>query len=166
MTFRNLVAVLSVAITLSGCETASGIFSGSTMKGDVTATLSWQSTGSNGGTLTAQVSTGEIYSGHYLQVTSDTRVDELGPLWQGWGWPRNGRGLFWGGWNGWGYWGPSSGFITTYSGRVVANLEGPDRKHMRCRFTLQRPSSGMAGGGMGSCQLPSGVVIDTSIPST
>ena len=38
--------------------------------------------------------------------------------------------------------------MTTYTGRVVANLEGPNGTHMRCRFDLMRPSSGMAGGGL------------------
>jgi hypothetical protein len=31
---------------------------------------------------------------------------------------------------------------------------------MRCDFRLMRPSSGMAGGGMGQCQLPTGVIIN------
>jgi hypothetical protein len=36
---------------------------------------------------------------------------------------------------------------------------------MRCRFTLVRPETGMAGGGQGQCQLPSGGEIDATFPS-
>jgi hypothetical protein len=35
---------------------------------------------------------------------------------------------------------------------------------MRCRFTLMQPSSGMAGGGTGRCQLPNGAVIQADFP--
>jgi hypothetical protein len=35
---------------------------------------------------------------------------------------------------------------------------------MRCQFTLASPSSGMAGGGAGQCQLPNGTVITAQFP--
>jgi hypothetical protein len=53
--------------------------------------------------------------------------------------------------------------ITHYSGQVLANLQGP-RGFMRCDFRLMRPSYGMAGGGMGQCQLPSGTIIQAQFP--
>jgi hypothetical protein len=111
--------------------------------------------------MTARLSDGQTYTGTYFQITSDTRVDELSPLWSGWDSPR------WGSWWGvgpWRSWEPTTGFVTTYSGRVVANLEGPNGTHMRCRLDLISPASGMAGGGQGRCQLPSGDTIDTRFP--
>jgi hypothetical protein len=35
---------------------------------------------------------------------------------------------------------------------------------MRCHFTLARPYSGMAGGGVGQCQLPTGTIIQAQFP--
>lgn len=114
--------------------------------------------------MTAQISTGETYAGRYFQISSETRVDDLAPLWRGWGWPRSGWGMFWGPWRDWDYWGPSQGFVTSYSGRVVANLDGPNGTHIRCRFVLQSPSSGMSGGGLGTCQMPDGKIFDATFP--
>jgi hypothetical protein len=54
--------------------------------------------------------------------------------------------------------------MTHYSGKVVANLSAPDGKHMRCTFQLVHPSDGMAGGGAGGCQMPSGKGIDATFP--
>jgi hypothetical protein len=108
--------------------------------------------------MTAMLDTGTTYTGMYFQINGETRVDDLGPLWIGWARP----------WAAWPYWegAPSPRFITYYSGRVVANLDGPDGTHMRCRFQLFRPAAGMAGGGQGQCQLPNGTTIDTSFPAT
>jgi hypothetical protein len=102
------------------------------------------------------LSTGESFTGSYFQITRNTRVNTLGPLWIGWG-PRFGA---------WGYWGPMDQFVTEYSGRIVSNLAAADGSHMRCRFTLARPSLGMAGGGLGQCELPNGTVIDAMFPVT
>lgn len=159
----SVVPAALLAGLLAACAT-SGAGTGSTLQGDVRATLSWQSTGGHDGTITAQLSTGETFTGRYFQISRDIRVDDLAPLWRGWGWPRSGWGMPWGPWHDWGYWGPSTGFVTSYSGRVVANLEGPNQTHMRCRFFLQNPASGMAGGGMGTCQLPDGKAIDATFP--
>ena len=147
--------------SLAACTTVtSGTGTASTANGQLRANMSWVSQGGRHGTMTAQLSNGESYQGQYFQITHDTQATDLGPLWAGWGGP---WGRPWGRrWGGWGYWGPSDTFVTTYSGRVVANLEGPNGTHMRCRFDLMRPSSGMAGGGQGSCQTPSGQVIDAT----
>ena len=158
--FTQRVLTLLAAALLSACA-SSGEGTGSTLQGDVTATLAWKSDGEGKGVITANMNTGESFSGRYFQVSRETRVEELEPLWAGWGWPRNGWGMWWGPWASWEYWGPQPSFVSTYTGRVVANLAGPDGTHMRCRFTLQYPSSGMTGGGVGTCQLPSGKVIDT-----
>ena len=105
--------------------------------------------------MTASLNTGAVYRGPFFQVTQETRIDELAPLWVGWG--RRWR------WHGWDYWGPRQSFVTQYTGRVLANLEGPGGR-MRCRFALMRPSAGMAGGGQGRCQLPDGTIIDADFP--
>ena len=54
--------------------------------------------------------------------------------------------------------------VTHYSGQVLANLQGPGG-FMRCDFRLMRPSAGMAGGGAGSCQLPTGTIINAQFPA-
>ena len=72
-------------------------------------------------------------------------------------------GRFGWGWGGWGPWGPDEETITHYSGQVLANLQGPGG-FMRCHFTLMSPSYGMAGGGIGQCQLPSGTIIQAQFP--
>ena len=164
----NLAAVGAALLGITACASASGVGEASTPNGSLRATLAWTSTGGRAGTMTAQLSNGESYSGQYFQITRETQVDELGPLWDGWGpgpgygGPGFGFGFgrrgHWGG--GWGYWGPRTDFVTSYSGRVVANLQGPNGTHMRCRFDLRHPSSGMSGGGQGGCQLPGGETID------
>jgi hypothetical protein len=53
--------------------------------------------------------------------------------------------------------------ITHYSGQVLANLQGPGG-FMRCDFRLMSPRSGMAGGGAGTCQLPTGTIINAQFP--
>jgi hypothetical protein len=115
--------------------------------------------------MVAQLSNGQVFQGPMFQITQEARVD-YGPLWNGWGpgfgWHRRWSG--WGyGWGGWGPWGPGPETITQYSGQVLANLQGPGG-FMRCRFTLMSPSSGMAGGGVGQCQLPTGVIIHAQFP--
>lgn len=141
---------LALALAISAC-TATGTGTGSSRRNDIKADFAWRSEGGMTGTLTASMNNGETFSGKFFQVTSESRIDDLGPLWGGWS-PR---------WRGWSYWGsqPTAAFVTHYSGRVVANLEGPNAEHMRCHFQLIRPTSGMAGGGDGQCQMPTGQTI-------
>jgi hypothetical protein len=154
MTKAALPLVAAVAIAAAGCATM-GSGTGATLSGADPVTFNWKgSTGSNSGTMTASLSDGTTYTGQYFQITRDTTVDSLGPLWVGW------RGR-WGGWNDWG---ADSSFITKYTGRVVANLGAPNGVHMRCDFQLADPTSGMSGGGTGRCQMPDGKTIDTTFP--
>jgi hypothetical protein len=131
---------------------------GSVRGADTRATFQWQSSDDRTGTMNASLSNGNQYTGQFFQVTHDTRIETLEPLWAGWG-P---------GWHGWGwrYWGsqPDTAFVTHYSGRVVANLQDADGDHMRCHFQLMHPQRGMGGGGQGECQLPSGQTIDATFP--
>ena len=152
---RATAASLAV-IALAACTTT-GIGTGEGANG-LGATFSWTETGGTRGTMVAQLSNGQVYQGPMFQVTQEARVD-YDPLWYGWGpgfgWHRPWGGFGWG-WGGWGPWGPDT--ITQYSGQVLANLQGPGG-FMRCHFTLMSPSSGMAGGGVGQCQLPTGAII-------
>jgi hypothetical protein len=53
---------------------------------------------------------------------------------------------------------------TASDGHVVPNLAAPGGQRMRCQFQLLRSGDGMAGGGQGQCQLPSGQTIDAEFP--
>jgi hypothetical protein len=181
--FMKITTVLTAAAalaSLAACAPTSGVGVASTPAGDLRATMSWQSSGGRAGVMTAQLNNGESYTGRYFQISHDTQVTDLDPLWIGWngpgfggprfrggwgGWHGRrgwGAGFGYGGWGGWDSWGPQTTFVTVYSGRVVANLEGPNGTHMRCTFDLMNPSYGMPGGGQGGCQMPSGQIIDAT----
>src|SRR5882757_6485837 len=139
-----LLAALAV-----GCTTM-GTGSGSTVSGTNQVNFSWKSSDDSvSGTMNATLTDGKTYSGQFFQITKNTTVDSIGPLWYGWH-------SSWGGRGGWGGWEavPSADFITQYSGRVVANLGASSGEHMRCKFQLAHPQNGMAGGGSGQCQMP------------
>ena len=151
----GLLAAAAAGITLIGC-TSMGADSGAASPGGTLVSFSWTSKdGGTTGTMTANLKDGAAYSGPFVQMTSTVRVELLEPIWRGW---RRG-------WNDWGYWGRGSAFADTafatqYSGKVVANLQGPSDQRMRCRFHLNSPQAGMGGGGQGECQLGSGTTVD------
>lgn len=153
---RNQLHVTGLVAALCGMAACAsmGTGVGSTRSGDVHASFSWKSSDDRTGTLDASISDGKSYSGPYFQVTGESQIETLAPLWSGW----NNR------WHGWMDWGPepTPAFIVHYTGRVVANLEDAAGDHMRCHFRLVRPAEGMAGGGQGACQLPSGQTIDAT----
>ena len=144
-------AMVTAMLAAAGCTTMGAGTGMSRGGGGPTATFTWRSQGSIQGDMTATLSDGRVYHGRFFQITRQTTVDDLGPLWAGWG----GRYR----WHGWDYWGPEDETITHYSGHVLANLQGPDG-YMRCQFQLALPSSGMNQGGVGHCQLPGGAQID------
>jgi hypothetical protein len=150
--------VASLCVALAACQTA-GTGSGNVRGTRKPVAFTWQSTDSVSGDITATFGDGEVFKGTYFQITRDTRVERLGPLWDGWGRPYR-RG-------GWRHWdrGSESRFIKEYTGRVLANLHSEAGDRMRCRFTLINPSRGMAGGGEGRCQLAeSGTEINAEFP--
>lgn len=158
MNARLLVAALASALVLAACQTA-GTGSGTVRGTRKPVAFTWESTDSVSGNITATFGDGEVYTGTYFQITRETRVDRLDPLWVGWRQTRYRSG--------WRYWdrGFDREFIKEYSGRVLANLRSDDGDHMRCRFTLISPSRGMAGGGEGRCQLSeSGDEINAEFP--
>ena len=163
----RMAAASLLAIAAAGCITT-GIGTGQSANGRLGATFTWTENGGTRGTMVAQLSNGQVFQGPMFQITRESRVMDYGPLWNGWGpgygWGRGWGGRPWGwGWGGWGPWGPSDQTITQYTGQVLANLQGPGG-FMRCRFTLMSPSSGMAGGGVGQCQLPAGTIIHAQFP--
>ena len=152
---KSVLPLVVAAVGAAGCATM-GTGAGATPSGADSVTFNWKgSTASDSGTMTASLSDGTTYTGQYFQITKDTTVDNLEPLWVGWR-GRFGRGF---GWDGWGA-GPS--FVTQYTGRVVANLGTPSGAHMRCKFQLADPMAGMSGGGRGQCQMPDGKTIDAT----
>jgi hypothetical protein len=152
----STAALLLTVACAAGCATM-GTGSGSTASGTHPVIFNWKSSDDISGSIKATLAAGKTYTGKYFQVTRDTDVSDLGPLWAGWGpgWRR-------GGWYGWD---PGPQFITQYSGRVVANLTTSGGGHMRCRFQLVHPDEGMAGGGSGECQLPDGRRIEAQFPT-
>jgi len=163
LSIRATVASLA-AIAIAGCTTT-GVGTGQSVGGNVGATFTWTETGGTQGNMVAQLSNGQVFQGPMFQITQESRFD-YGPLWNGWGlgvgWGRGWGGRGWGwGWGGWGGWGPDT--VTQYTGQVLANLQGPGG-FMRCHFTLMSPSVGMAGGGVGQCQLPTGTIINAQFP--
>jgi hypothetical protein len=103
---------------------------------------------------------GATFEGQFVQVTQQTRSETMAPMWMGWN----------EGWGDWPYWsGPGLGVydVTTfgrrYSGKVIANLRNVTGQYMRCRFDMNEPAAGMAGGGQGECQLSGGRRVDAVI---
>jgi hypothetical protein len=165
LSIRAAAASLA-AIAIAGCTT-SGVGFGQVAGSNLSAHFTWTETGGTRGSMIAQLSNGQAFQGPMLQITSESIAD-YDPLWNGWGagfgWGHGWGGRRWGwGWGGWGPWGPDQTTITHYSGQVLANLQGPSG-FMRCHFFLMSPSYGMAGGGMGECQLPSGAIINAQFP--
>jgi len=164
------------AIMLAGLAILGGCTTTGTGQGDISGNhqpgapvhFTWQSTdGGQQGTMSATLQN-TVYQGRFFQITRQTRLEMLTPLWVGWN----------DNWGDWPYWGgpfpdgafqggyDTSQFITLYSGKVLANLNNPDGGHMRCRFLLYSPSEGMSGGGQGECQLQKGRTINATFDRT
>ncbi|MCW6530206.1 hypothetical protein NED98_08100 [Sphingomonas sp. MMSM20] len=106
--------------------------------------------------MTATMPNGDVYEGSYFEIDRRTKTDRLVPLWLGW------EGKSW--WRGWDGWGADLSTTMIYSPRILANLIKADGERMRCRFTLARPSFGIAGGAIGRCQLSDGTLIRAGFP--
>lgn len=154
---QTLLIGLGVA-ALAGCATTTGTGYGSVGTNDKPVAFEWTGKDSLSGTMHATLANGENFSGPFFEITRETRNEMLAPLWLGWN-----RG-----WYDWPYWGTydEPTFSTLYSGKVVANLDDASNgQHMRCRFHLMRPSTGMAGGGAGECQIQGGSTIEATFPA-
>jgi hypothetical protein len=155
----TLFGTLFIGAALSGC-TSTGRGTGESRTSGVTADFTWKQSEPTSGQMQAVVTMPDgrqdTYEGKFYQITKDSRMETIGPLWDPW-YP---------GWGGWPYWGPgpTDSFIQHYTGHVVANLGGPDGQRMRCHFRLLRSEEGMKGGGQGQCQLPTGQTINAEFP--
>jgi hypothetical protein len=151
-TWRTVGGALALASLAACATTGAGV--GTTRENNLPVKFTWSSDNSVSGAMTATLANGEAFDGKFFQVTSETRVDRLEPLWAGWHYRRD-----------WPFWDAGPDFVKHYSGRVVANLQGTQGEHMRCSFRLINPSSGMSGGGAGRCQVPGGETVDATFPS-
>lgn len=152
----SLLALPALAASMLAC-TSMGAGSGSMSPGNTPVSFNWTSQDSGTtGTMSATLSDGTAFSGPFLQMTGVARTEALEPLWHGWH-----RG-----WSDWGDGGPfpETAFSTVYSGKVIANLQGPDSQRLRCRFHLNDPVAGMRGGGQGECQFSEGRTVDAVFP--
>jgi hypothetical protein len=150
------IGVVVLASLLASACTTMGTGTGETRGGGPGVRFDWTAEGAVKGQMTATFADGHTYSGKLFQITTETTVDSLAPMWYGWG----------GRWGGWPYWDSGPDFITHYTGRVVANLKDPNGNRMRCNFRLVDPDRGMSGGGQGKCQLSEGgATIDAEFPS-
>jgi hypothetical protein len=151
---RASAMAMGLLAILISCK-STGVGEGASESGDVRAQFTWQQTEPSSGTLTATLTgrsgSTETYQGKFYQITSNSEIDTLSPLWHPWH-P---------GWGGWAYWDPepTQALVTHYTGHVLANLAGPAGKRIRCQFQLIRADEGMKGGGQGRCQLASGKTI-------
>lgn len=125
--------------------------------------FTWQSTdGGLSGQIQTALPDGEAFMGKFHEV-APTVLEHGGWFCRRWygGWygdPWLGPSWSWGG--AWPYHGSCDGFVTYYTGRVVALLDGDHGARMRCHFTLDEPGTGMRGGGWGECQVSTGERID------
>ncbi len=161
-TKRTLIACLAMLGAL-GCAT-SGIATGElvTPSGSRSSVVfDWRS--ADGDPTKGQISTilpdGTEYAGSYFEITRTIQQSSLAPLWVGWDpyWPS--WTAPWAGYGGSGY----TTFTRVYSGRVVATLQDPQGTRMRCRFQLAEPQNGLAGGGVGDCEMQDGTQVRDAV---
>lgn len=152
----TVLAVTLLTATLSACTTTGAGYGNVRNGADTRVKFAWQGEDGVSGQMTASISDGRSLAGRYFQITHDTRLDGLGPLWSGWG-PES---------RGWPYWytQPDPKFVQHYRDSVLANLSAADGQLMWCNLRLRQPSSGIAGGGQGVCQLPDGGTVDAMFP--
>jgi hypothetical protein len=151
--------LLGAGIALGAC-TSMGSGTGFVASGNEAVNFSWKSDDGSGtsGRMSATLADGTIFSGDYLEITQQTANPGLEPEWSRWD-----RGVsdlvteeeM-----------PAFGSSTLYSGRVLAKLRSADGEPMTCRFHLNVPSAGMAGGGQGKCDLKNGRSVDAVFPRT
>ncbi|MCA9623444.1 MAG: hypothetical protein KC731_30695 [Myxococcales bacterium] len=125
-------------------------------------TLTWKSAAGvpTRGEIEGILPDGVHFIGPYHEVVKTARSEDYDDLWEGWTpyWPEWARDPRRAGepeietWN---------GFVTLFTGRVVANLRSDDgTTRMRCHFSIDEPEEGLRGGGHGHCQLSNGERID------
>ncbi len=156
------VGAIALGLSLAACGASEGAAVGElehpSGKPEATVALYWKASAADPtmGEIAGTLPSGVHYKGRYFEVTAEARADDYDYAWDGWS-------PFWTDWP----WGDGyvdsdwPTFIKIYTGRVIANLEGPKPgQRMRCRFNLTEPAQGLAGGGSGQCQLTGGDTIN------
>lgn len=145
-------------MALAGCVTqgtAVGQVENPAGRAEGGVTLAWKSDFADptGGTIAGRLPDGTAYTGRYFEIVKTATAESLDPAWDTWTAP------YWS--DGDDFGGPEyNEFVTFYSGKVLATLKSADgKKSLRCQFTLAKPSSGLAGGGVGQCQGSDGKMI-------
>jgi hypothetical protein len=117
------------------------------------------------GKMQAKLPDGEAFSGQFHEITASTTVTNLDGFYRSWyGGPWARYDWTWGG--DWPYYGVVDEYITYYTDRIVAILEGDRGDSMRCHFKLDDPGRGMKGGGQGECQVSNGDRITAVFAAT
>jgi len=148
---KKLIAIAALAV--SACAATSDGLEIHVEDEAAVVTFDWQSEGDASGVLTAALTDGREFSGPYFRIAAETRVELLGPLWEGWTTSRD-----------WRYWQPGQDFLKHYDGKVLASLTTAAGERMRCKFRFATPASGMVGGGEGKCQLADGTKLQATFP--
>ena len=84
MKYRNAALILPLLAAIAAGCTTMGTGYGSSPSGSSPVTFNWKSSDGVSGTMNATLSDGTTYSGQYFQITRDTTVDSVAPLWVGW----------------------------------------------------------------------------------
>src|SRR4051812_2102261 len=123
--------LVAVSLLLAACQTA-GTGSGNVRGSRKPVAFPWQSKDSVSGDITATFGTGRVFTGQYFQITQDTRMDRLDPLWYGWDRPPRGA---------WGYRGahPGPQFPKTSNRPGLSNPHPAKRDHTRRPLTAIHP---------------------------
>jgi hypothetical protein len=122
--------------------------------------FNWKSDGvtPERGTIAGTLVNGRRYTGYYHQVAENVPEQVYANAWSG-------AEPYWPDW-------PivrdrtsdrkaANTFAAQYMGQVIASLTADDQKStMRCRFTIEVPSAGLARGGSGACKLSDGTLIE------
>lgn len=159
---RALGCAVVLCLSLAACSSSgygSGRLASAGKPNEGPVTFRW-SAGADptSGPIAAVLPDGRRFEGRFMQVTSGAIDDRWGVAGVGWVGPGYGYGYG----PGWAYdpYYDSYGYVRQYSGRVVAQLRGPENELMRCFFVLEDPFEGPEEGGMGECAISTGERVD------
>jgi hypothetical protein len=143
-------APLLLALT-GACASATGVGTGALEPSRTgrpeTVDFAWSAEPSAArGTIEAALPDGERFRGSWIRLDARTDPGVLAAYFR----------AFDGGWMGL----SAPAFARAYEGDLVALLDGPHEKRMRCRFQLAHPERGLAAGGLGSCELTDGHTVE------
>jgi hypothetical protein len=151
-----MVPLLPAACVANG--NGNGEVKGPNAMPEQSVTLMWKSDGlaPDHGRISGTLADGTHYAGDYIEVTDDAEENQYAFSWEGWQpywseWDWDGRveAMDW------------PRFVAMYKGTVIANLKSDDgERWLRCRFIIDTPATGIAGGTNGLCQSSDGETLD------